>query len=429
MNVIQDEKLLKSNCLELTNNTACLVVGGSSITSLSASGNIDKHSFYPKTLEEYLNGIVDTALQYGRLNKNTKGVAIIALAGAVQREGELVGLTENFRLVREDAQQQKGMHILLFRQLVEEEFAKRGYNIRVFGYNDTVPALSAIISQPNTNEVLNNFEEELGIHDKSLYSLKYMINGTGTGEASLNPDTAIITTAEKGHLKPNYLWYTINPFFKFITRFAIVGENRSIERSLAGGPAQRSVRHFSKILNEVIMVLKNKNHAEVEGLSQVLGFRNREELVKADGINGVLNIIPDETKPSVLPDLGKAIERGSQVAINIKNAFARGLGSSMAYMHFAMGEMPDTPLNTFIGPNDIRESALGFIRNDASTTALLTGKEVWETLNQSAQQYANAVLINKPNLFKVLNINEVFPNIHPDFGGLPALAESKLKNL
>lgn len=413
--------------LDLADNSSCLVLGGSSLTTLSADLSIQKHNFYPKTLDEYINGIVDAALQYGKLHKNHRGVLVTALAGAVQREGELVGLTDNFRLVRDDAVQ-RGMNNLFFRQLVEDEFVNRGYEISVFGYNDTVPALSATMSQPNTEAILREFEQELGTSDRSRYALKYMINGTGTGEATLLPDSGKIITAEKGHLKPCYLWYRLNPLFRFVTRLSVVGQNRTVERTIAGGPNQRSARHFSKILNEIISVLKDKSHPEADGLSVVLGFQSHADLMASDVPGGLLAITPDEDQPSSLIQLGQAVSRNSRPALAIRNAFARALGSAMAFMHFAIGEMPDVPLHTFIGLNEVRESALGFIRSDGSTTALLsTDTESWAILNRGARDYADAVLgADNGHLFRILNINTAFPDIHPDFGGLPKLAEKKL---
>lgn len=433
MTITQAESVKNGqNLLRLQENTACLVVGGSSITTLCEKGEINKHSFYPKNLDEYKDGIVSFALECGRLKKESAGVLLASLAGAVQREGELVGLTENFRLVREDAIQ-RGMPVLLFKKVIEEEFARRGYkNIKVFGYNDAVPALVATLNQPNTEEILKDFERKLGTSDRSLYSLKYLINGTGTGEATLSPDTREVITAEKGHLKPNYLWYRLNPFFRYVTRLPIVGENRTFERTIAGGPTERSARHFSKILNAVILCLQKKQNAEeAEGIARVLGFMNYEEFVKADGPNGLLKIQPEEDKPSSLPKLGQAVKNGSLPAARIRDAFARALGTAMAHMNFVVGQMPDVPLNTFIGINEIRSSALGFIRSDGSTTALL-GKspEAWQILNQSAREYCQAYLGDSESFaFEILDINETFPHVHPDFGGLPALAGFKLNKL
>ena len=96
-------------------------------------------------------------------------------------------------------------------------------------------------------------------------------------------------------------------------------------------------------------------------------------------------------------------------------------------MHFAIGEMPDAPLNTFIGPEQVRSYALGFLRSDGSTTALFAGdQEAWNIIEQSASDYAKYISASNSHCFKVLNINDTFPHIHPDFGGLPKLAEQKL---
>ena len=257
-----------------------------------------------------------------------------------------------------------------------------------------------------------------------------MINGTGTGEAAIYPDNNKIVTAEKGHLKPNLLWYELNPFYKFITRFPIVGQNRSIERLIAGGPDRREARHFTKILNAVLDILNQPQNPDVEGLAQVLGFANYQELRQADGQHGILTTEISTEKASSLLQLGQAVQKGSKLAIELRNAFAMALGSSLAHMHFAIGEMPDPPLNTFIGPNEIRSSGLGFLRSDGSTTALLSDdKTAWDLVAKSAQDYAKSIMCQKPHCFKVLNINSTFPNIHPDFGGLPSLAEKKLAKL
>jgi hypothetical protein len=425
---LQDQDAVSS--LNLADGTSCVVLGGSSITTLSQNGEVKKHSFYPTTVEEYIKGIVDNALENGRLTKGNPGVLVVAAPGAFQNEGTVAGLPPNFHRVREDAIQ-RGMPNLFFKQLVEEELEERGYgSVKACGFNDAVPALTAILTQPNTQEVLQEFEGELKSQDRSTYAITYMINGTGTGEASIYPDNNKIVTAERGHLKPNLLWYELNPFFKFITRFAIVGKNRSIERLIAGGPDKREARHFTKILNAVLNVLNQPKHPEALELAKILGFSSYDEMLKADGENGILKVKIDTDKASSLLQLGQATKAGSKLAIQFRNIFAKALGSSLAHMHFAIGEMPDPPLNTFIGPNDVRRSALAFIRSDGSTTALLAGdQEAWQILQESAQAYANGILSCNSHLFKVRDINTTFPNIHPDFGGLPVLAEKKLQKL
>jgi|GEM_PF-3959043 len=414
--------------IDLQEGTACVVLGGSSITTLSPSGEINKNQFYPTSLEEYVKGIVEASLSHGRLQKSRPGVLLVSAPGAFQNEGAIAGLPPNFHRVKEDALQ-RGIPNLFFRELVESELNKRGYGeVLAYGYNDAAPALAAVLSQSNTEEVLSGFETELNVK-RSDYAIKYIINGTGTGEASLYPDNSKILTAEKGHLKPNFLWYELNPFFKYITCLSVVGQNRSIERLLAGGPEQRTIRHFTKIFNAVVDSLKDPESPFLQGLSEVLGFQNYQELQEADGQNGLLSLSKQDSSLS-LKDLGVCIEAGSAVALSIRNAFARALGSAAAYMHFVVGEMPDTPLNTFIGPLDIRHSALAFIRSDGSTTALFAqDKEAWNILERGAQDYAKANLRDEPHLFKVLNINEIFPNIHPDFGGLPELAADKLARI
>jgi hypothetical protein len=418
---------LTENLLVPENNTSCVVMGGSSLATLSADGEVKKHPFYPNSVQEYIQGIVEAALSYGKLVKNEKGVLVIAAPGAFQNEGAIAGLPPNFHRVQDDAKQ-RGMPNLFFRQLVEEELKRKGYShVKAYGYNDTVPALSATLTQPTTHEVLTAFEKELGSNDRSQYAIKYMINGTGTGEGVIYPDTHQIITAEKGHLKPNYLWYELNPFFKFIIRFPEIGQNRTIERLVAGGPDRREARHFTKILNAVITILNSHKHSELDELARVLEFKNFEELKAADGENGILKIKMNTEEASSLIQLGQAVQKGSILASRFKNAFAKALGSSLSLMHFAIGEMPDPPLKTFIGPNDIRPSVLGFIRSDGSTTALLGGdKEAWTLLEQNAKAYASACLPGKKHLFRVLDINATFPDIHPDFGGLPALAHKKL---
>jgi hypothetical protein len=410
--------------------TACVVLGGSSLTSLDTKGEVKKHSFYPTSVEEYIKGIVEIGLDHSNLSKDKPGVLVVAAPGAFQNEGTIAGLPPNFHRVREDAIQ-RGMPNLFFRQLVEDELEKRGYiHVKAFGYNDAVPALSAVMSQSNTEEVLGTFEKELKNTDRSEYAIVYMINGTGTGEATLNPDSNKIVTAEKGHLKPNLLWYELNPFFKFMTRFPIVGQNRSIERLVAGGPDKREARHFTKILNAVLDVLNDKKNPELEGLSRVLGFTNYDELLRADGENGILKTKMSTETASSLVQLGQAVKAGSKLAIEFRNIFAKALGASLAHMHFAIGEMPDPPLNTFIGPIEVRNSFLGFLRSDGSTTALIAGNdEAWTLLEQTAQNYAKAILDGRPHLLRVKDINSTFPNIHPDFGGLPTLAENKLAKL
>ncbi len=422
----------QSSSLELSENTSCAIIGGSSLTTLSSKQEISKHGFYPKTVDEYINNLVDLALEFGKIKKGQKGSLVVALAGAVQSEGERVGLTENFRLVRED-HLQRGMPYFFFKQLVEAELKERGYKeIEVFGYNDAVPAISAILCQENTEEVLSNFENELNLKGKDSYSIKYMINGTGTGEANLNPDTAKIITAEKGHLKPSLLWYELNPFFKFMSRFSVIGQNRSIERLIAGGPTHKSPRHFSRLFSTSIELLRKGNGNEQNELAIILGFENYEELVRADNPNNLLQSdINSLSENSPLMKLGSAVKENNRLALSFSRVFANALGSSFACMHYSIGEMPDSPLNTFIGINDIRHSALGFIRSDGSTTALLSSDpEKWQILNNSAERYAS-LISNKPNekLFKILDINQTFPNIHPDFGGLPRLAAQKLLSI
>lgn len=420
-----------NNILNLADNTACVVLGGSSITGLSRTGDVHKSSFYPTTVEEYLQGLVDAALEYGTLQKDKKGVLLVAAPGAFQNEGVIAGLPANFHRVKEDALQ-RGMPNLYFKKLLEQELSNRGYDqIAAFGYNDAVPALLATMCQPNTDYVLNKFEEELGDNDQSQYAIKYMINGTGTGEATLLPDTRQVITAEKGHLKPTLLWYQLNPFFQFMTQTSIVGENRSIERLIAGGPTEKSIRHFSKILKAALDILRNAAHPLRDGLALELGFSNYTELTEADSNSGLLSMNVDDTNKSILHILSTFILQNNPLALAFQRIFVRALGVSMAYMHFAIGEMPDEPLHTFIGPRSVRRSALGFIRTDGSTTALMgTDPAVWELLNKAAQEYANCVLnvndLNISSLFRILNINEVFPHIHPDFGGMPSLAEHKL---
>jgi hypothetical protein len=432
---IASEKDTRTSNLTLSDGTACIVLGGSSMALLATSGDVEKVSFYPKNLQEYLDGIVDSAIHSGKLKKNEAGVLVVAAPGAFHNEGTLVGLTDNFHRVRDDAIQ-RGMPNIFFRDLVEAELAKKGYNkTKVYGYNDTVPAISATLGQPNTEEVLQTFERELyskerDIKDRSQYVIKYMINGTGTGDASMFPDTGKVLTCEKGHLKPDFLWYQINPFFKYVTRLQVVGQNRTIERLIAGGPNNREARHFTRILNTVLNVLNNPQDPEANDIAKVLGFQNYDEMLRADGPNGILTTKINTEGASSLQQIGEAILKGSGLALNIRDIFARALGSAMAFMHFAIGEMPDVPLNTFISPADVRYSALGFIRSDGSTTALLgTEGRGWEILEKAAQEYAHAIVGNKPHLFKVLNINTTFPNIHPDFGGLPHLAKTKLDKL
>ncbi len=418
------------NDLDLANNTSCVVLGGSSIATLAADGKVQKNSFYPASVQEYFTGIVEAAVNYGKLNKGEKGVLLIAAPGAFQNEGAIAGLPPNFHRVREDALQ-RGMPNLFFRQLIEEELFRQGYEkVKAYGFNDTVPALTATLSQPNTDQVLKSFEEELGIHDKSVYAIKYMINGTGTGEGGINPDTNRIVTAEKGHLKPDFLWYELNPFFKFVIRFPEIGQNRSIERLIAGGPDKREARHFTKILNAVLKILNDSQHQGLNELAQSLNFANYAELIKADGENGILKMTINTEKASSLIQLGEAIKNGSELASRFRDVFAKALGSSFALMNFSIGEMPDPPLKTFIGPNDIRASVLGFIRSDGSTTALLANShEAWKLLEQNAKAYAQAVMGENHHLFKVMDINATFPHIHPDFGGFPILAHKKLQNL
>ncbi|MDX1918671.1 MAG: hypothetical protein SFT81_05980 [Candidatus Caenarcaniphilales bacterium] len=421
---------LKSQ-LELVVGCSCVVVGGSSLTSLSSKGEVEKHHFYPTSVEEYINGIVDAALQYGRLEKSKPGVLMVAAPGAFQNEGTIACLPPNFHRVQEDARQ-RGMPNLFFRSLVEEELQKRGFDqVKAYGYNDAVPALVATLTQPNTEEVLTEFEEELASKERSDYAVAYMINGTGTGEAAIYPDSHRIVTAEKGHLKPNFLWYELNPFFKYITRLPIVGQNRSIERLIAGGPHRREIRHFTKILNAVLDLLVLEEHPDQAGLVRALGYPSIGALRKADTPSGLLKIHLTQKKEASnlgIGHLSDGIKSNSDLAVRLRNIFARAVGSAFAYMHFAIGEMPDTPLNTFIGPNDIRCSALGFIRSDGSTTALLGGDpKVWEILEHGAQDYSKAMLDGTPHLFRVKEINHTFPDIHPDFGGLPALAAAKLE--
>lgn len=417
----------KDDALYLEEGTSCLVVGGSSLATLSSKGEVNKSPFYPSTVEEYMRGIVEAGINNGKLEKGKKGVLVIAAPGAFQNEGSIAGLPPNFHRVQDDARQ-RGMPNLFFRQLIEEELERKGYeDVSAYAYNDTVPALSATLTQPNTEAVLSEFEAELKSDDRSQYAIKYMINGTGTGEGVIYPDTHRIVTAEKGHLKADFLWYQLNPFFKYIIRFPEIGQNRSIERLIAGGPDRREARHFTKILNAILNILNNPKHSEIEGLSRAFGFSNYAELLQADGPSGILKIKMNTEEASSLIQLGQAIKTGSQLALKFRQIFAKALGSSLALMHFAIGEMPDPPLKTFIGPNDIRSSILGFIRSDGSTTALLTGDpDAWKLLEDNAKAYAKAMLGDQPHLFRVLDINATFPNIHPDFGGLPVLAKKKL---
>ncbi|MDJ0626031.1 MAG: hypothetical protein QNJ31_06675 [Candidatus Caenarcaniphilales bacterium] len=422
------KKVSKKNIgIELKSGTSCVVLGGSSIATLSSNGEVQKNQFYPNSVAEYVKGIVDAGISYGKIEKDKKGVLVIAAPGAFQNEGAIAGLPPNFHRVKEDAVQ-RGMPNLFFRQLIEEELEKRGYKeTKAYGYNDSVPALCATLTQENTEEVLKDFENELGIHNRSEYSINYIINGTGTGEGEIEPDTQKVRTAEKGHLKPDYLWYELNPFFKFIIRFPEIGQNRTIERLVAGGPDRREARHFTKILNAILNILNSSDHPDIQGLSRVLGFKNYEELIRADGENGILKTQFDTEEASSLVQLGQAIKDGSKLAVEFRNVFAKAIGSSLAMMHFAIGEMPDPPLKTFIGPNDIRSSILGFIRSDGSTTALFAGEQnAWKLLEENTKAYAKAMVGDKPHLVRVLDINGTFPNIHPDFGGLPALAANKL---
>jgi hypothetical protein len=417
--------------LNLKEGTACVVLGGSSIAILTADGEVLKNPFYPNSVEEYIKGIVDAAVKHGRLKQDQPSVLLVAAPGAFQNEGAIAGLPPNFHRVQEDAKQ-RGMPNLFFRELVEEELSKYGYEkVRAYGYNDTVPALTATLSQPNTEEVLASFEKEAKVSNRGEYAISYLINGTGTGEGAIYPDTQKIITAEKGHLTPDYLWYELNPFFKYIIRFPQIGQNRSIERLVAGGPDRREPRHFTKILNAVLDILSASSYTDIQNeLSVTLGFKNYQELVAADGSNGILRIKLTTEGASSLVELGQAIKEGSELAKRFRNVFAKAIGASLARMHFSIGEMPDPPLKTFIGPGEIRSSVLGFIRSDGSTTALFAGqKEVWKLLEDNAKAYAAAVLGDKPHLFKVMDINSTFPNIHPDFGGLPALAEQKLQRL
>lgn len=431
---------MSTDNLSLASGTACIVLGGSSITTLDSEGVVQKHDFYPKTVEDYFKGIVDYALEHGSLIKGQKGVLLVSAPGAFQNEGAIAGLPPSFHKVKEDAEQ-RGFPNLFFRQLLEEELASRGYeSVKAYGYNDAVPALVATICQENTDEVLTAFEKKLGTYDRSKYAIKYMINGTGTGDATLMPDSKKVVTAEKGHLKPNLLWYQLNPLYKFATRFTIVGKNRTIERLVAGGPTQRSVRHFSKILKELLTVLNTQDSPHNDELSQILGFANYQELITYNQEQDLLGVALDEdNEMSLLQTLGSFIKLENKIAIAFRNAFAQALGSSMAYMNYVLGEMPDSPLNTFIGADDIRYSVLGFMRTDGSTTALLGNDEqAWALLNKNAQLYAEAILnmhgscpvkYDHNIIFNILNINETFPNIHPDFGGLPQLAKDKLNKL
>ncbi|HEY9885878.1 MAG TPA: hypothetical protein V6C96_01320 [Vampirovibrionales bacterium] len=413
--------------IELANGTSCVVLGGSSIATLSNNEEVKKNSFYPSSVDEYIKGIVEAGITNGKLEKDKKGILLVAAPGAFQNEGSIAGLPPNFHRVKEDAEQ-RGMPNLFFRQLLEDELFKQGYKeVKAFGYNDSVPALAATLAQPNTEEVLEAFENELGVKDRSKYAITYLINGTGTGEGAIHPDTNTIITAEKGHLKPDFLWYELNPFFKFITRFPKIGGNRTIERLVAGGPDKREARHFTKLLNAVLDVLNESDHKDNEELSRVLGFQNYAELIKADGESGILKQQMSTDEASSLVQLGQAIKRGSKLAVQFRNVFAQALGSSIARMHFAIGEMPDPPLNTFIGPQQVRSSLLGFIRSDGSTTALFANdEEPWKLLEQNAKAYAAALLPRTKHLVKVVDINKTFPRIHPDFGGLPKLAEKKL---
>ncbi|MDX1919111.1 MAG: hypothetical protein SFU25_00070 [Candidatus Caenarcaniphilales bacterium] len=414
--------------LNLEDGTSCVVLGGSSIATLSDKGEVKKHPFYPNSVEDYIKGIVDSGLSYGKLQKGKPGILLVAAPGAFQNEGAIAGLPPNFHRVQEDAKQ-RGMPNLFFRQLIEEELEKRGYEqVKAYGYNDTVPALTATLCQPNAEEVLKDFEKKLGTNDRSEYAITYLINGTGTGEGAIYPNNHKIVTAEKGHLTPDYLWYELNPFFKYIIRFPQIGQNRTIERLVAGGPDRREPRHFTKILNVILDILNDQNRREVhEELSQALEFKNYQELLKADGENGILKIKFTTEGSSSLVELGQAIGAGSHLAVRLRNIFAKAIGASIARMHFAIGEMPDPPLKTFVGPNEIRSSVLGFIRSDGSTTALFSGQpEAWSLLENNAKAYAKALLGDKKHLFQVMDINSTFPNIHPDFGGLPALAAQKL---
>lgn len=420
-----------NNPLELEDGTSCVVLGGSSIATLSSNSEVKKNPFYPNSVEDYIKGIVEAGITYGRLNKDKAGILLVAAPGAFQNEGSIAGLPPNFHRVQEDARQ-RGMPNLFFRQLIEEELERKGYEqVKAYGYNDTVPALTATLSQPNTEEVLANLETQLGTDNKAEYAITYLINGTGTGEGAIHPDSQRIITAEKGHLTPDYLWYELNPFFKYIIKFPQIGQNRTIERLVAGGPDRREPRHFTKILNVILDILNDSNHREIhEELAQSLGFKNHAELLKADGDNGILKIKFSTEEASSLVELGQAIKAGSKLAVEFRNVFAKAIGASIARMHFAIGEMPDPPLKTFIGPNEIRSSVLGFIRSDGSTTALFAGQaEAWSLLENNAKAYAKALLGDKKHLFQVLDINSTFPNIHPDFGGLPALASKKLKRL
>ncbi len=413
--------------LKLAEGTACLILGGSSLTTLAPDGSVEKHSFYPTNVEEFLGGILGGALGYGRLNKGKAGVLVLAGPGAFQNEGATVALVPSQHRVKDDAKQ-RGLSHFPLKQLLETRFREAGYAVHVFAYNDAVPALTAVMSQPNTEQVLSDFEQKLSSPSRSSYAVKYMINGTGTGEATLHPDTLELITAEKGHLKPNYLWYELNPFFKLATQLPLVGQNRSIERLIAGGPDLREARHFTKILNAVIAVLRDPQHSLNAGFCHLLGFSSLEELTAADGKAGILGLDLQTEGASSLRSLGNALGHGSILAQRLRNKLARALGVSLAHLHFCIGEMPDAPLHTFIGVHDIRPSALAFLRSDGSTTALFANSpECWVELNRGARDYAFALLGDRPHLLEVLDINSVFPNIHPDFGGLPELAASKLR--
>ena len=418
----------EASTLALAPGTACVVVGGSSLTTLSAQGEVKKHSFYPGTLEEYTDGITTAALQYGRLERDTPGILLVAAPGAFQHEGRTATLPPSFAKVKDDSIQ-RGMPFLFFNQLIEEKFEKRGYHkVKVHGYNDTVPALMATMSQPNTPAVLGAFEGALHTSDRSTYAIKYLINGTGTGEASLLPDTNKIITAEKGHLKPNLLWYELNPFYKWATLLPDVGQNRTIERLVAGGPADRTPRHFTKIFNTILKELSTAQAEVNQELALALGFANHAELRNADGSSPQRLLNDQGLWPELtLKQLGAAIDAQNPLGLALQRVFARALGTAFAHMHFAIGEMPDSPLNTYIGALDVRRSALGFIRSDGSTTALLgNATATWKILETGAQEYAARVLSStERHLFTVLNMNVVFPHMHPDFGGLPTLAEKK----
>jgi hypothetical protein len=412
--------------LALAAGTACVVVGGSSITTLDREGEISKIAFYPTSLDEYLEGIVDAALTSGRLVSDAPGVLLVSSPGAFQREGETAALPPNFHRVNDDAAQ-RGMPYLAFRDLLESFLKDKGYaQVQAYGYNDAVPALVAIPEQPQAGSVLAAL-------DARTSSLTYMVNGTGTGEASLWPDTKQVMTAEKGHLKPNLLWYRLNPFFEAASRISLVGANRSLERLMAGGPAEREPRHFTKILEAVLDVFERRRGDDVVRgvLAESLGLGSYQEVLDADSECGLLAMRrAGGAEESVLRLLPLAAKQGSRLAQRIQVAFAAGLGASLAHMHYAIGEMPDYPLKTFVYPHQVRPNVWGFIRSDGSTTAALSGSETaWRALRDNAHAYACAVTGNPDAEVRIMDVNHCFPDIHPDFGGFPELAAQKLAGI